>query len=139
MEEFRKGQQGRGGSSPYILPLSQNPHCKASCLSDVCTSGKDPESGVTAQRQREINLIAIKPQTASQGRAVLLGSSPCCFLLRCPLPTAFFFVKHMCHLRQFIQILDRSPLGLWKGPPSCNKIRSFTCRMARTEPGVLLM
>ena len=39
-----------------------------------------------------------------------------------------------------LQILDKSPLsGSGRGPPSCNKIRSYTRRMVRTEPGVLLM
>ena len=44
-EEFRKGQKERGGSSPYVLPMSQNPlRWNPSWLSEAQLTRKDPES-----------------------------------------------------------------------------------------------
>ena len=44
-EEFRKGQKEREGSSPYVLPMSQNPlRWNPSWLSEAQLTRKDPES-----------------------------------------------------------------------------------------------
>ena len=44
-EELRKGQKERGDSSPYVLPMSQNPlRWNPSGLSEAQLTRKDPES-----------------------------------------------------------------------------------------------
>ena len=52
LEEFRKCQNERGDSSPYVLPTCQNlSYWNPSLKSDAHTTGKDYASRVIGQRQ----------------------------------------------------------------------------------------
>jgi len=62
-----------------------------------------------------------------RGRAVLLGSLPCCSLTRCPFPIkSLSSSAHVSPWTIHFQVLDKSPLlGSGRGPPSCNKIGAY--------------
>lgn len=55
LEEFRKCQNERGDSSPYVLPISQSRyHWKPSWLRDAWATRKDPESEWLARDNRKL-------------------------------------------------------------------------------------
>ena len=66
LEEFRKCQNERGDSSPYVLPISQSRyHWKPSWLRDAWATRKDPESEWLARDNLETNPITIQCETVS--------------------------------------------------------------------------
>ena len=124
LEEFRKCQNERGDSSPYVLPISQSRyHWKPSWLRDAWATRKDPESEWLARDNLETNPITIQCETVSLV-AEQLSWVPllCCSPPRPPFPIKSPALSALVSLQTIhFQVLHNSPLsGPGKGLPSCN-------------------
>ena len=123
-EEFRKCQNDRGDSSPYVLPISQSRyHWKPSWLRDGWATRKDPESEWLARDNLETYPITIKRETVSPVADHLSWVPlPCCSPLRQPFPIKSLALSALVSLQTIrFQVLHSSPLsGPGKGLPSYN-------------------
>ena len=106
--------------------ISLNSSCwHPSCLSNACTTRKDPESEWLVRDNPETNPFTIKPKTVSQ---VAEESSwvpfAYCFLPRHPFPIKSLALSaHVFPQTIHFRVLDKNPLsGLGRSPLYCNII-----------------
>ena len=111
LEEFRNGQEERGDTSLYVLPISQNPVCWNPCwLSKACATVTDPESAWLSRDNLETNPTTIKPETVSP------VTEPSSWV---PLPAALHPVPLPHKVSCFVSIcvsLDNSLLSIGQEP-----------------------
>ena len=124
---IREGRKERGGTSPHVLPTSQNP-CRwnPSWLRNKLGIRKDPESEWLARDNLETNAIAIKPEAASHAAEqfswVPLPHSS-------PLERLF---PHVSPRTVHFWVLRKSPLsGPRRDLPSCNIAPKKSVQQAR--------
>ena len=115
---IREGQKERGGTSPHVLPTSQNP-CRwyPSWLRNKLGIRKGPESEWLARDNLETNTIAIKPEAASHAAELFSWVPlPCSSPLERLFPVVSCFVStYVFSDSSFLSVKEEPTLRPWKG------------------------